>query len=168
MIRTLLLGSILFTIAIYISACGFTPVYSKYESNSTSKTLSNIDIAIIPDREGQFLRNILIDSFYDQGYPVNAKYKLHVNPIQESIRDLDVTITSDTTRGQLTLKSSYTLTNIQTNEVPLTRNIKAITSYNVLGSEFATRITEKNARENAIIDLARQIERAISLFVDKK
>ncbi|MGB1077710.1 MAG: LPS assembly lipoprotein LptE [Bdellovibrionales bacterium] len=168
MFRTLLFGSLLISLALWLSACGFTPVYSKYGKENAQSALSNIEIGIIPDQEGQFLRNVLIDNFYQNGYPSNPRYHLSIEPIQERVRDLDVTITSDTTRAQLKLSTSFKVIDKQTEEEILSRNIKSITSYNVLGSEFSTRVTERNARENALIDLARQIERAITLFATQK
>jgi LPS-assembly lipoprotein len=39
-----------------------------------------------------------------------------------------------------------------------------ITSYNVLGNEFATRVTEDNARTNALDELARQAEMHTGLY----
>lgn len=149
--------------AVWLSACGFTPMYSS--TAGVSPVLSNVDIAPIPDREGQLLHNTLIDRFYKDGYPTVPTYQLVVSPVNEIKRDLDVTITSDTTRAQLTLSSAFVLKHIETGEAVLTRPIKSITSYNVLGSEFATRVTERNARDNAIADLARQIERDIALYI---
>ena len=156
--------------ALYLSACGFTPVYSTIgdNANAVSNELSDIKIALIPDQEGQMLRNSLIDRFYKNGYPTNPKYQLTVSKILETVKDLDVTITSDTTRAQLQLKSTFRLTNIKTEELVIDHKLRATTSYNVLGSEFATRVTERNARENAIEDLARQIERDISIYLKTK
>ncbi len=131
---------------------------------SVSPALSQIQIGLIPDQEGQMLRNKLMDRFYQEGIPNNSTYSLQITPIQEQLRDLDITITSDTTRSQMKLTSSLVLTDLSTNQVVLRRSLKALSIYNVLGSEFATRVTERNARENAIEDMARQIERALVLY----
>ena len=165
MFRALLLSFLLCTLVAYLSACGFTPTYSKHEKNNASSEFTQIKIDLIPNQEGQKLRNILIDRFYQSGYPLNPKYVLNIAPIQEKLRDLDVTITSDTTRAQMKLTSEMKLIDSETDKILLKRSLKSITSYNVLGSEFATRVTEKNARDNAINDIARQIERVIILHI---
>lgn len=143
-----------------------------YSSNSTSKTsvktqLDQVDIAIIPDRSGQFLRNELIDRFYHDGYPTNPKYKLTIEPIRETIRDFDITLESEATRQQIQLNTKMLLVDLETNETVLNRSLIAITSNNILESEFSTLITEQSARDAALNDLARQIERQLALYFSK-
>ena len=49
-----------------LTACGFTPIYGKSaNSESVRSTLAQIDIALIPDRDGQMLRNLLMDRFLE-------------------------------------------------------------------------------------------------------
>ena len=55
----------------------------------------------------------------------------------------------------------------KTGQIVLTRPLLAITSHNVLESEFSTLVTEQSAREAALNDLARQIERQLSLYFSK-
>lgn len=149
-----------------LSACGFHPVYgvNKYTAVGVETKLENIEIGNIPDREGQFLRNALIDRFYRGGRPVNPAYSLSIDPIEESLTDLDITKTADATRGQLQLQTRMRLTRNSDSAELLQRTLRSTTSYNILSSEFATRVTEQNARENALSDLARQIELQIDLY----
>ncbi|HOO82638.1 MAG TPA: LPS assembly lipoprotein LptE [Alphaproteobacteria bacterium] len=153
------------TCTLQLTSCGLHPVYgvNKYTAVGVEEHLAAIEIGGIPDREGQFLRNALIDRFYRAGRPVNPLYKLTVSPVSESRRDLDVTIDSDTTRGQLTLKTNISLIDKQTGKVLLQRPLRSIASYNILASEFANRVSEQNTRENALNGLARQIEEQLAL-----
>ena len=123
-----------------------------------------MDIGNIPDREGQYLRNALIDRFYRSGRPVNAAYDLDIDRITETLVDLDITKSSDATRGQLKVQTRLKLIGRASGSVVLERDVRSITSYNILGSEFATRVTEDNARTNALDDLARQIEMQLNLY----
>ncbi|PCJ01762.1 MAG: hypothetical protein COB14_03375 [Alphaproteobacteria bacterium] len=153
-----------------LSACGFEPIYGTHmQSNagqeSVQSQLAQVSINGIPDREGQFLRNALIDKFYRDGHPQNPRYTLQIEPINESTVDLDITKSSDATRAQLHLKTSMRLIDEGTGEIVLTRSLRSIASYNVLTSEFATRVSAQNTRENALNDLARQIELQISLYL---
>ena len=52
-------------------------------------------------------------------------------------------------------------------EVVLNHDLTSITSYNILGSEFSTRVSEENTRLNALNDLARQIELQASLYLHR-
>ncbi len=153
-----------------LTACGFTPLYGQNSAadNTTIKSnLNNIEIAIIPNREGQFLRNALIDNFYINGYPTNPQYKLSLSPIVEGVVDFDITINSEATRRQLRLTTKMVFSDMATNDILLTRTLNAVTSYNVLESEYSTVVTEQSAREAALNDLARQIEQQLSLYLSR-
>ena len=155
-------------ITLLLPACGFTPVYKNNgATDSTTSNLSQIEIAIIKDREGQFLRNALIDRFYRSGYPANPQYRLVVNSIAETINDFDITVDSEATRQQLKLSTNIALIDLKTKESVLNRSLAATTSNNVLESEFSTIVTEQSARESALNDLARQIERQLALYFKK-
>lgn len=149
-----------------LAACGFHPVYgvNKYTATGVEEHLEYIQIGSIPDREGQFLRNALIDRFYRDGRPQNPRYMLAVAPVSESTSNLDITIDSDSTRGQLKISTSFTLVDNQTGEEILARRVQSIASYNILDSEFTNRVSEQNTRENVLNDLARQIEQQIALY----
>lgn len=148
------------------AACGFQPVYGTgaQKTETVSARLSGIGIDPIPDRSGQILRNALMDRFYGAGRPVDPPFTLGLTPVSERLTDLDMTRESDSTRTQIRLRTDITLKDKATGQVLLTRRIESVTSYNVLGSEFATRVTREDARRNALADLARQIEQELSLF----
>jgi LPS-assembly lipoprotein len=156
-----------------LSGCGFAPVYGKHAANQTPDIgiedhLALIHINTIPDREGQILRNALIDLFHRNGAPAKPVYALTVAPIKETIIDLDITKTADATRGQLRLETSMTITDLITNKTLMTQNLKTISSYNILASEFSNRVSESSTRENALLDLARQIETKTTLYFKRE
>ncbi len=157
---------IIFLSLLSLTACGFHPVYgvNKYTPVGVESKLAQTSIGNIPDREGQYLRNALIDRFYREGRPDDPVYSLNVSPLEETKTDLDITTTSDATRGQLRIATTITLNHRATGEKVLQRNLSAYTSYNIIASEFATRVSEDNARLNAINDLARQIETQLTLY----
>ncbi|MES2728935.1 MAG: LPS assembly lipoprotein LptE [Pseudomonadota bacterium] len=150
-----------------LAGCGFQPVYgtgNAGQPNASQAAFQQIALANIPDRTGQQLRNALIDRLYRDGRPDQPRYTLFITPLAEQIRDLDITKTSDSTRGQLRLSSALRLTDNQTGQVLLQRPLLAITSYNILGSEFTNRVAEESARKNAVTELTRQIELQLSLY----
>lgn len=160
-------------IALGLTACGFRPLYSEpsdtaYGQQSAATALSDVKIGNIPDREGQYLRNALIDRFYQHGYPQDARYELDVSPIKETRTDLDITKTADTTRSQLKLTTTIVLYDRYNSETVLKRRLMAITSYNTLQSQYTTRVSEENTRKNALDDLARQIEQQLALYFKRE
>lgn len=159
-----------FFLVLLLMGCGFTPMYgskAENEQKSAVQKLSTVDIAVIPNANGVFLRNILIDQFYQNGYPQNPSYVLNINKIEEQKTDLDITIDSEATRKQIKLTTTMFLKDKNTDVVVLTRSLSAITSYNVLDSQFTTRISEQDVREAALADLARQIETQTILFLNR-
>ena len=157
-------------VALLITSCGFRPMYGDGARNAMSAQKNgnyDVEIGIIPDREGQYLRNALIDRMYQNGYPTAPRYKLEIAKIDEIEQSLAIAKTSEATRSQLRLRTNYKLIDAQTGQVLLTRDALATSSYNNLVSEFATRVTEDNARLNAINDIARQIELQLGLYFNR-
>lgn len=157
-------------LVLFITACGFSPMYGKHSSAQNSdvrSALNQISIDVIPDREGQYLRNALMDRFYAGGIPSNPAFRLQIDKIQESVADFDITIESEATRRQLHLSTKMRLIDSQTQKILLERSLSAITSHNVLESEFSTIVTEQSAREAALNDLSRQTERQLALYFAK-
>jgi LPS-assembly lipoprotein len=157
-----------------LSACGFEPMYGTHRFNEPTAQeaaieaqLESIEIENIPDRSGQVLRNLLIDRFYRNGRPQAPQYRLKTAALQESITDLDITKESDATRAQLRVNATITLVDANGNAV-LERDLSAIGSYNILTSEFSTRVSEDNTRQNVLSDLAQQIELQIALYLQRK
>ncbi|MCB1783588.1 MAG: hypothetical protein KDI13_06290 [Alphaproteobacteria bacterium] len=154
-----------------LPSCGFTPMYgtafqSKQQADIQAE-LAQVEIANIPNSEGQYLRNALIDRFYKDQRPENPRYTLKISQIRESKVDLDITKTSDATRGQLRLNTEMVLIDNQTEAAVLTRKLATVSSYNILSSEFATRVSEDNTRKNALDELARQAELQIGLYLHR-
>lgn len=157
MIRLLSLLTLLF-----IASCGFTPMYGT--SGEGKLGLDKVEISMIPDQSGVYLRNILIDHFYENGYPADPTHILTIEQIRETKSDLDITVDSEATRRQLHLTATMVLKDKITGTTVLTRKLSAITSYNVLGSQFTTRVSENDAREAGLEELARQVESQLVLY----
>lgn len=153
-----------------LSACGFTPLYGDHSARAKPAVraeLNSIYIGNIPDQPGQYLRNALMDRFYSTGRPgAGARYTLNISPINESIAELDITKTSDSTRAQLYLSTSMTLKDDKGSDL-MQRSLTAVTSYNILDSQFTTRVAEEAARRQALDDLARQVETHILLHFNR-
>lgn len=149
-----------------LAACGFTPMYGSGPKSATAG-LDRVKIAIIPDQSGVFLRNALIDNFYQDGYPSSPTHTLQIVKLSETEANLDITSDSETTRKQIRIRATMVLTDNVTGLPVAQRTLTAITSYNVLGSQFTTRVSENDAREAALNDLARQIEAQTALYIKR-
>lgn len=154
-----------------LSGCGFKPLHgqnSSAQQSNNAAALGQIFIDSIPDREGQFLRNELIDRFYQSGRPAQPAYTLQIEKLDETETELDLTKSAEATRAQLRYSGTMILIDRNNGKELLRQPLSAITSYNILQSEFSTRVTEDNARLNALRDIARQIELNLSLYFNKQ
>lgn len=149
-----------------LAACGFQPLYGTQSAKTVTAQFDRIKIANIPDREGQILRNLLIDRLYQNGVPTDPAYTLSFDPVKERITDLDITKSADATRAQLRLDTTMKLSD-QAGTVLLERPLMAITSYNKLQSHFTTRVSENAARESALGELARKAETQLALYFER-
>lgn len=154
---------------IFVSACGFEPVYGtlafdQAKAQAVEEGLAQVEISNIPDREGQMLRNALVDRFYRPGDTSEKPYLLSVARLDETITQLDITRDSDTTREQLHLKTIVKLVEKNSGKTLIKRYVNAYTGYDVLDSQFSTRVGQNNAREVAINKMADRIETAIGLY----
>lgn len=159
-----------FAAMMLVGGCGFTPLYQggSGAQHGVQKNLSDIRVENIPNREGQYLRNLLIDRFYADGPEDGALYALTFTPVQENKYELDVTKNANATRAELRQTTTFNLIDLKTGKSVLNRSLLATTSYNVLSSQFTTRVSEDDARLNALKDLARQAEQQIVLYFERK
>lgn len=63
-----------------LAGCGFRPLYGKnsYDPGVTDK-LATIEVAPLPDRQGQLLRNALLTDLNPYGEPIHPRYRLVVS-----------------------------------------------------------------------------------------
>lgn len=164
-IRILFLG--VFGLSLLLSGCGFQPIYGNIATDvgnqSIEKQLRRVDIGVIPNQEGQYLRNQLIDRLHNTGAVNPSLYLLTASEISENRKDLDITKESDSTIAQLRLSTTVTLKRESDGQTLLNKNVWSTVSYNILESQFTTRVSRNDARKNALNDLAQQIERQVAL-----
>ncbi|HEY8189757.1 MAG TPA: LPS assembly lipoprotein LptE [Micavibrio sp.] len=162
--RTFFLTAVLLA----LGACGFSPLYATHDDAGVKGGFDAVFIDNIADRDGLYLRNALMDRLYSHGRPPAPVYTLTFSKLQQERRDLDITRTSSSTRAQLRIESTMTLKDNATGEVLLTRGLTAITSYNILQSQFTTRVSEDDTRRSALDDIARQVEQQLALYFSRE
>lgn len=148
-----------------LTACGFQPLYGKYAVDRAE--LQNIRIENIPDKQGMVLRNALIDRFYPDSYPKNPRYSLRMQNIQSVRTLLGVQKSNIASRAQLRVQANLVLVDRQSNQTVLMRPLMSIVTYNILESQFATKIAEENALERGLNDIADETLRETSLYFER-
>lgn len=162
-----------------VSACGFRPLYAPplEDANGVGvyafDVLRSVEIAAIPDREGQYLHNKLSRLLQPQGRSSETNFILNVS-LSEGTTSLAVRKSALATRANLLVHGSFSLTpvgarSIEAGNTPSKSSFSgsaSVTSgYNLFESEFQTLSAKKGARERALDDLAQQIRTQVAAFL---
>ena len=148
-----------------MTACGFQPLYGEKTSSAVTNTeLSAVEIDLIRDREGQMLRNELLDRFQPRGAALKPLYRLSIALTQQKV---GLAIRPDETgsRANLIITANYTIREIADGKVVFNGISRAVTGYNVLTSDFATTSSETDAIRRAVFDLSQQIATRVSVAI---
>jgi LPS-assembly lipoprotein len=157
------LRSFCIVFTLFLAACGFTPIYGSHEnSGPVAEALNNVQLSNIPDRQGQELRNHLIDRMYGAGRPQKPTTKLDVS-IHSTEVDLGIQQNATATRQEYNLWADYSLKDKDGKEL-LKGTAHSVVSYSKLAAQYGTLMTEKDAHERATTEVSEQIINRISLY----
>lgn len=160
-----LLGVLL--VAGLAAGCGFRPLYKQTSNTDTVREFSQISIAQPEDRPSQQLRNHLLDALTPYGQPDRPVYRLDFQ-ITESLGSVFVTRSEEITRSNLQISASATLRNYRSGQPIYSVSASSQASYNVTQADYANLVSEKNARERALRDVAEQIRLRLGNYFDRK
>lgn len=146
----------LFAVLGFLGGCGFQPFYGNSFGANAPNEFAAIKVKPIPDRVGQQLHNHLLSLLNPGGKPLKPRYTLAAT-MSESIASLGVRKSAFATRANLTLSVSFQLSPVSGGESLLSESEAIIVSYNILESDFATLMAEKDARARAVRELAQAI-----------
>ena len=150
-----------------VSGCGFKPLYGTAENGGgATLEMASVRVDPIPDRIGQVLRNELTDRLTAGVGPQPTRYTLFVE-IQESTAPLQIQTTDTITRYNFTLTASFDLVDSATGNVVYSDNARAVGSYDVVESEFATLVAEQETGREAARDLSSSISALLALYFSR-
>ena len=162
-----MLGAALLAALVLLEACGFRPLYGSRETGAAAAELAAVEIKPISERVGQQLHNLLLDRINPRGRPGNPRYILKIT-LTQGIERLAVRKTAFSTRANLRLTATFSLAPAGGGEALVSGIILAISSYNILNSEFATLTSEKDARSRATGQLAEDIRTRLAVFFTQR
>lgn len=157
-----------FILAIFLlslTGCGFEPLYGKRGegAQTTEAALNQVQVAQIPDRNGQMLRNRLMDRMYQDGRPVNAAYELSVR-LSETEAGLGIRRDATASRSRLDTTAHYTLRRKHDGKELINQTIRASVSFNQLDAQYATLTAREDARVRALNEIGEQIVNRLALY----
>lgn len=149
--------------ALAVSGCGFQPLYGETSGGAELKAeLASVSVAPLPNRIGQLLRNALEQRLERAGGRHRKEYVLQV-ALTEQVEDLGLRKDNTATRANLRLIASATL--VKGDEAVWRTAAHAASSYNILDNQYATVISQKDARERAVQLLADDLVRRLAVFM---
>ena len=151
-----------------LAGCGFQPMYADpARGRPVSEDMARIYVAAIPDRVGQLLRNDLLDRLNPMGQPAKNRYRLEVE-LRSSSPPTVLSTNELASRRNFTLNATYTLRSADGKQRFLRRRYTAVTSFDIVESEFATLTARDYAEELAARQVADAIQTQLALYFSRK
>ncbi len=148
-----------------LAACGFEPMYGNHGvARAVDNTLPDIAIESIPTRDGQYLRNILMDRLYLRGRPYDAPYTLRFTPLNKTITDIGIQKNGTSTRAQIDISTEMQLLDSATGKVIMTRDLKTVGAYNLQNDQLATLLSEQNITESILQEMSDEAVTDLGLY----
>lgn len=134
-------------LGLVLAGCGYRPLYGQHGADNASVVdeLALIRIEAIPDRTGQQMYNMLRERLNPYGKPEQPKYALSV-ALTETRENLFLEKDETATRANLTVKASFILRRLDDGTVLVTGSSRSVTSYDILASQFASVVSQEDAR----------------------
>ena len=163
-------------LALALAGCGFQPVYKGGDRGVTVPQMAAISVAPIDDRLGwtralsesadrlgQVVRNHLLDLLTPRGAPARPLYRLEVK-LRETKDGLALEQDESVTRFNLTLHATFEMNDLRTDQMMLEGSTRAIAAYNVVRSDYANLIAERDARSRSSQEVAQEIKTRIAVY----
>lgn len=150
--------------AVLLAGCGYRPLYGERgaDNASVADELTQIRIESIPDRVGQQMYNMLRERLNPYGKPERAKYALSV-ALSETRENLFLEKDETATRANLTLKANFVLRRMDDSGVVVTGFSRSVSSYDILSSQFASVVSEEDARQRGARAISDDIRTRLAL-----
>jgi LPS-assembly lipoprotein len=148
-----------------LCGCGFSPLYAQSGDTSVAQQLNTVNVANIPDRPGQLLRQDLETQLHIAGAPTTELYSLTVNYATSAIAVGEQEDTSYTEQ-RFNATAHWTLAPIGNPSHPLATGQAAIgNSANIIDQQyFALTLETDTINEQLANSIASQITTQVAAY----
>ena len=151
-------------VLLMVAACGYRPLYGPSSTNARVEgQLAGVSIKPIADRVGQMMHTELSRRLNPGGQAARPSHSLAVT-LSESVQHLAVERDTFATRANLTVTARYVLVRTVDSVLVEEGSDSVVASYNLLSSDYATLVAEKDARKRAVGELAEQLRNRIAIY----
>lgn len=152
-----------------LTGCGFHPVYGSRgnkEGAKVSVALNSVAIDSIPERNGQILRNELVDKMYGATRPARPAYRLKIS-LRNSEEDLGILANATATRSLLNMYGDYVLTD-SNGKTLLRGSAHSVAGFDRLDQMYGTVAARQDAYERSLREVSEQIVNRLSLYFSEE
>ena len=153
-------------VALSLGACGFRPLYgtsSGAEESAVLQRLAAVDVAIIPDRSGQLLRNELHDLLNPGHLKVPETYRLEAL-VDEDEQDVALESSGFATRTAVRLTARFQLIDSTSGAQLLSSKTRVVSTFNIISNKYSTVVAGESARERGIRQIAQEIRQRLAVY----
>jgi len=144
-----------------LSGCGFRPLYESQGSAEAMRVqLYGVEVAPMPDRLGQVMRNRLLEWLDKSASPT---HRLEVT-LDSSEEVFGIRPDESAAQEQVTLIASVRLVDLNTDEAVWEQSLRGRTSYDLVLSDFSNVMQREDANRRLALDLASQIHSRLALY----
>ena len=115
---------------------------------------------------GQVVRNHLLYRLTPLGEPVFAEYRFIVS-LRVAKEALAIARDDSATRFNVSLQADYNLVHVRSGNSVLQGEARSVAAYNVVSSDYANVVTERDAELRAARELSDEIKTRLSVYLSQ-
>jgi LPS-assembly lipoprotein len=150
-------------LALGLSGCGLSPVYSGGASGPVAQALHSVEVAPIEGRAGWLVRTALQERLGGAGDRTGSRYRLQVR-LDDAIVGFGLRSDDAETRERRTLRARYQLVETGKGDVVLDATAGSDAGIDIVTSDYATVAAEQTALERLSREIADQIVARLALY----
>jgi hypothetical protein len=147
--------------ALAATSCGFTPMY---KAADTRQALISVRIGNIPDAEGQYLKNALIDRLPQTG---DARYEMRFAPLFITIDNRAIRKDATSTRGEMRISTRMDIVDLATGKTLSSQELETAGGFNQLDNRFATLTSREDLTRRLLNEMADNARLAFALTLQE-
>lgn len=148
-----------------LSGCGFTPVYARHDNApAMQQQLQNVDIGLIPNREGQYLRNALLDKMSDGNAGRAKKYFLRVYDLRIDQQSIGIRKDASATRQDVTISGQMELVDQDSGNVVLQRALHVEKGYNQFDNLYSSVVSQEDTTDRLLDEMSDRVLTELTLY----
>ena len=148
-----------------VAGCVLTPLHKSDRGLAVPQALAAIQVEVIADREGVFLRRRLRTLLYANGQAA-PRWQLTVR-LAEERRSFSIGLDETASRARVRLTAHWTLTPLANQTSAFAAETRTSFAYDIVSSAYATELAEEAARDAALEELAERLVQDLSLRLDE-